>query len=87
MYVDIYKENETMKMLGYQFYPMIYNDVVKKDVLNVIKAHRVHKGQDSYQLIADIFNLGVIWGKRNERSRHKGKYYNILGSQCNKAFH
>lgn len=58
------KQNETMRLLGYQ----MWVDVEAREQINdVLSAYE--KDFDLISLAVDIFNLGLINGIRKERSR------------------
>lgn len=86
----IYNCNDTMKLLGNQTSPMFFNDDVRKTVHEIFDAYHKHATilftDDVLMMMSDIFNLGVIYGKRDLRAKKRGgQYYNILGSYCHKA--
>lgn len=59
-----YKANNTMKLLGYQYW---VDDEARNQIEDVISAY---KGNfDLISFAVDIFNLGAINGIRRERSR------------------
>lgn len=71
----LYKANETMRMLGYQ-YPvslLAKGGIADKDYKNLVDAH-VQKGTKSFQEFGyDAFMLGYIYGIRAERRKRKRK--------------
>ena len=77
----VYNANDTMKVLGRQ--PITeYVDAVKaiRDVTNVYTARcNKHFGlyriavHAAYDMLLDIFVLGVMYGIRKERQRKKGR--------------
>ena len=59
-----YKKNETMRLLGHQYW---VDDDARNQIEDVISAY---KGNfDLISFAVDIFNLGAINGIRRERSR------------------
>ena len=70
-----YDENETMKMIGFQVLDdNIDNAMFQKDFNNMIKVHNNNaKKCNTYDLVFntayDAFLLGVIYGKRAERTK------------------
>lgn len=75
---NVYEANKTMKMLGMQPYPLpkdypllmdlkaAYTDERKQDfVLYRVIFH------NCFDLIMDVFSLGIIYGIRKERRRRK----------------
>ena len=70
-----YDTNETMKMLGCQYYLNIFKNE-KRDAFNdMMNAYRA-KGNIHYVDIAmDAFMLGYIYGKREERKKRKNVQY------------
>ena len=67
-----YRENKTMEMMGRQYaMSLLDRSEVRKEYKDVYSALVKH---DIYLDIAsctDIFMLGYIWGKRDERKRRK----------------
>lgn len=73
---DLYKANETMAMIGQQTQLLDYlgpNGEALDDFHNVINAHCQYKEYSALSLLADIFLLGLIYGKREERNKRKAK--------------
>jgi hypothetical protein len=59
-----YKANNTMELLGYQYW---VNGEAREQIEDVIMAYK-----DDFDLLdfaVDVFNLGMINGIRKERSR------------------
>lgn len=88
--MNIYDCNDTMKMLGNQVSPMWFNEKVRKDVQDIFDAYEKHAKilftSDTLSMMSNIFNLGVIYGKRDLRSKKGGgRYYNLLGAYTHKA--
>lgn len=78
----LYNMNDTMKLLGYQYTIDTLNNERFKNIKDVINAYEKH-GNSGDKLIAiiyrknlgisiiwDIFMLGFIHGKREERNKH-----------------
>ena len=64
----VYDQNETMRLLGYQ-YP---GDVMDKKVVSAMQDIAKARPYEATKTIAiDYFMLGYIYGKRAERSRRK----------------
>lgn len=78
----LYNQNETMKMLGYQ------NSGTNSELWNVINAYYDSTAKDDYftrfimsmfkkgilfSFLMNIYTLGIIDGKKVERSKRKGK--------------
>lgn len=59
-----HKQNETMRLLGYQ---MWVDGEAREQINDVLSAYE--KDFDLISLAVDIFNLGLINGIRKERSR------------------
>lgn len=75
--MNIYDCNDTMKMLGNQVSPMWFNEKkVRKDVQDIFDAYEKHAKilftSDTLSMMSNIFNLGVIYGKRDLRSKKGG---------------
>lgn len=72
----IYNCNDTMKLLGNQTSPMFFNDDVRKTVHEIFDAYNKHATilftDDVLMMMSDIFNLGVIYGKRDLRAKRGG---------------
>lgn len=79
----LYNQNETMKLVGKQ---STFRSVkIMSEVKDIIDAHE--KERDAFivgnfaMLAADLFNLGRIYGKREDRERRKnGKQKGSYGS-------
>lgn len=67
---DLYKTNETMELLGHSLVP---NNERAAQIDDVIKAYIDNKELLTMNTIitfaVNIFNLGVIYGKRDERKK------------------
>ena len=64
------KTNETMKLLGYQYYFSAIGEKGFKEINNILKANPYTATMETAM---DLFVLGHIYGKRAERARRKGK--------------
>ena len=70
--ISVYQANDTMRLLGYQYIP----DFAENYIEDIVKAYGL---QDSFynndfqlfSLIIDVFNYGMIEGKRTLRQRKK----------------
>lgn len=69
----LYDANETMKLLGKQFYYQILNDERKDAFNDMMNAHRTEGRIHYFDLAMDAFMLGYIYGKRVERARKRRK--------------
>lgn len=67
---NIYKTNDTMRMLGKQHAipPFWENEEVMQQIAELAQARPC---QFTYDAASDIFMLGYIHGKRAERARRK----------------
>lgn len=66
---NTYNENDTMKLLGYQYIMEIMcNEKVREDMGNIAKAR---PGESSRDMAYDCFMLGYIYGKRAERRKKR----------------
>lgn len=68
--MNLYEHNDTMKILGKQFYTAAADENIN-EVLGAYKAW--HCLDDFKSLCFDIYNLGFINGIRDERERRKAK--------------
>jgi len=64
----VYDQNETMKMLGYQYLDKMLSDDAYHAMQDIAKARPKEASKD---MAYDCFLLGYIYGKRAERSRRK----------------
>ena len=64
------KTNETMKLLGYQYYFSIIGEKGFKEINNILKANPYTATMET---ALDLFVLGHIYGKRAERAKRKDK--------------
>lgn len=68
----LYSANSTMKMIGEQRSSLLCKGgIALDDFKNVINAHRANKTNNYFEIGADAFFLGYIYGKRAERSKKK----------------
>lgn len=70
-----YSVNETMKLLGKQYPTKIITDEIFNQIKDIVAVRMC-----GFEAAFDIFSLGYIYGKHNERARkkvgqHNGKIY------------
>ena len=74
---DLYNANPVMQMIGKQCYP--FDSDAAKETQLIINAHMDdlvkvgHRGAAICGLVIDVFLLGMIYGKREERRKRKGR--------------
>ena len=72
-----YTANPVMQIIGKQCYPL--DSEAAKETQLIINAHKDdlvkvgHRGAAICDLVMDVFLLGMIYGKRAERKKHRGK--------------
>lgn len=67
-----YRQNETMKMLGRQcIMPLIDREEVVTQYREAFEAIKKESPLMDSAECMDLFMLGYIWGKRDERARRK----------------
>lgn len=64
-----YRKNETMKLLGKQTCEALFFDEVRKQIHDIAEARNT---RFDYNAAMDVFLLGYIYGKKEERARKKG---------------
>ena len=64
-----YRKNETMKLLGKQTCEALFFDEVRKQIHDIAEARNT---RFDYSAAMDVFLLGYIYGKKEERARKKG---------------
>ena len=68
-----YNQNDTMKLLGHQYYvPLVEREEIFKQYKEVFDAVKNENPLMDPSECMDLFMLGYIWGKRDERAR-RGK--------------
>lgn len=81
--INVYQANDTMRMLGYQY----RSEAAAEPIEDIVKAYGL---QDSFynndlqlfSLINDVFNYGMIEGKRELRQRKKARSGNKTKEAC-----
>ena len=75
--INVYQANDTMRMLGYQ-YPSDYANInrAKGCIEDIVDAYGLlgsfyNNDLQLFSLINDVFNYGMIEGKRSLRQRKK----------------
>lgn len=64
-----YRKNETMKLLGKQTCEALFFDEVRKQIHDIAEARNT---RFDYNAAMDVFLLGYIYGKKEERARRRG---------------
>ena len=64
-----YRKNETMKLLGKQTCEALFFDEARKQIHDIAEARNT---RFNYNAAMDVFLLGYIYGKKEERARKKG---------------
>lgn len=64
-----YRKNETMKLLGKQTCEALFSDEVRKQIHDIAEARNT---RFEHNAAMDVFLLGYIYGKKEERARKKG---------------
>lgn len=72
----LYNSNPTMQVLGEIIPDWLEDPEVWRDITSVLNAHRdkarrKNRGPFIKDIAIDVFNLGVIYGKREERKRRR----------------
>ena len=70
----VYKENETMRIIGRHTVADEYlsvGGIAAEDFCNVLNAHKANWNGSLFEIGMDAFTLGYIYGKRAERARRK----------------
>lgn len=68
---NIYEANETMKLLGQQYYDKVVTPEFFKEIEGIVKANLESDRPDLNMLKYDIFVFGYLMGIRAERERRK----------------
>lgn len=68
---NVYEANETMELLGQQYYDKIVTPEYLKEIEGIIKANLESDRPDLNMLKYDIFVFGYLMGIRTERQRKK----------------
>ncbi len=73
--MKLYEMNETMKLLGNQYYLEVLKDgSPEREAYNdMMNAHRENGHVHCGDVAMDAFVLGYIYGKRAERARRRAK--------------
>lgn len=70
-YDNVYEANETMKLLGHQYYGVAYDPEVRKQMDDIVDARRF---TTTFNTALDMFMLGFMHGKMADRARRKKKH-------------
>ena len=70
--INVYQANDTMRMLGYQY----ISEAAAEPIEDIVKAYGLqdlfyNNDLQLFSLINDVFNYGMIEGKRTLRQRKK----------------
>lgn len=73
--MKLYEMNETMKLLGEQYYSEIFKGgSPEREAYNdMVNAYRENGNTHYADVAMDAFVLGYIYGKRAERARRRAK--------------
>ena len=70
----LFEKNETMKLLGHQYLSVVLdNEELKRQYFETFDAIREENLLLDRGHCLQFVMLGIIWGKRMERAKHKDK--------------
>ena len=69
----LYKTNETMRLIGQQFYNEAVTEKGYQQIKDILSAHIECNRVEVIDIMTNAFIAGYIHGIRHERARRKGK--------------
>lgn len=74
-----HKENDTMKIIGFNSVHIITeNECVRTDLNNILQAYQNKNAFHLSSIITDAFILGYMYGKRAERAKKKAQVQQVI---------